>query len=45
MIVAHHAGLRSVATLAFIGIGLTFLSTSVFFPLALEELDEHRRTK
>lgn len=43
MIVAHHAGLRSIATLALIGIGLTFLSTSVFFPLALEELDERRR--
>ncbi len=36
MIVAHHGGLRSVAELAILGVGLTFFSTSVFFPLALE---------
>lgn len=35
MIVAHHKGLRSVAELAILGITLTFLSTSVFFPIAL----------
>lgn len=38
MIVAHHKGLRSVAELAILGIGLTFLSTSVYFPLALGAL-------
>jgi uncharacterized protein len=36
MIVAHHAGLRSVGTLAILGITLTFISTSIFFPLALQ---------
>lgn len=36
MIVAHHAGLRSVAELAMTGVALTFFSTSVWFPLALE---------
>ncbi|MCC7386534.1 MAG: MMPL family transporter [Deltaproteobacteria bacterium] len=38
MIVAHNAGLASVGYLAILGITLTFLSTSVFFPLALDAL-------
>lgn len=43
MIIAHHRGLRSVAELAILGIGLTYLSTSVFLPLALEAWTEWRR--
>lgn len=42
MIVAHHGGLRSVAELAILGVGLTFFSTSVFFPLALEWWGQRR---
>lgn len=43
MIIAHHRGLRSVAELAILGIGLTYLSTSVFLPLALQAWTERRR--
>jgi predicted RND superfamily exporter protein len=45
MIVAHHGGLRSVAELAILGVGLTFFSTSVFFPLALEWWGERRAAR
>ena len=45
MIVAHHGGLRSVAELAILGVGLTFFSTSVFFPLALEWWGERRTAR
>lgn len=43
MIIAQHRGLRSVAELAILGIGLTFLSTSVFLPLALGAWTDWRR--
>ena len=33
---ARHEGLRSVAFLAVLGVALTYVSTSVFFPLALQ---------
>ncbi len=42
MIIAHHKGLRSVAELAILGISLTFLSTSVFLPLALDAWGSRR---
>lgn len=34
--VARHEGLRSVAFLAVLGVALTYVSTSIFFPLALQ---------
>ncbi|MBK8010195.1 MAG: MMPL family transporter [Deltaproteobacteria bacterium] len=38
MLTAHHRGIESVGTLALVGIGTTFLTTSVFFPLLLSLL-------
>lgn len=35
LIVAHHAGLRSIATLALAGVACTFVGTTVLFPLLL----------
>lgn len=39
LVVTHHEGLRSVAYLAACGVGLTYLSTTVWFPLMLQTLD------
>ena len=36
----HHAGLRSVAYLAMIGVTSTYLSTTVWFPMVLATVDE-----
>lgn len=44
MIVAHHKGIRSVAQLAIIGISLTWLTTCVFFPLALQAWESRFRS-
>ncbi len=38
----HHAGLRSVAYLAMLGVAATYVSTTVWFPLVLETLDAWR---
>jgi predicted RND superfamily exporter protein len=38
LVVAEHRGLRSVALLAILGVSLTYVSTSIFFPLALQVL-------
>jgi predicted RND superfamily exporter protein len=45
MLVAHHEGLRSVGTLAVIGVTCTFLGTTIFFPalLAMIERWRHRQ--
>lgn len=40
---AHHQGLRSVAWLAMLGVGATYLSTTVWFPMVLATLDARRR--
>ena len=42
MIFAHHRGIRSVGQLAIVGVIATYLSTSVFFPLALERMGKWR---
>ncbi len=42
LVVTHHEGLRSVAYLAACGVGLTYLSTTVWFPLMLQTVDEWR---
>jgi predicted RND superfamily exporter protein len=39
---AHHNGLRSVAYLAVLGVALTYVSTSIFLPLALERFGRRR---
>lgn len=39
LVVTHHEGLRSVAYLACFGVGLTYLSTTVWFPMMLETVD------
>lgn len=41
----HHQGLRSVAYLAMIGVGATYVSTTVWFPMVLETLDRRRGGK
>jgi predicted RND superfamily exporter protein len=42
LVVTHHEGLRSVAYLAACGVGLTYLSTTVWFPLMLQTIDGWR---
>lgn len=39
LVVTHHEGLRSVAYLAACGVGLTYLSTTIWFPLMLQTID------
>ncbi|MBW2462141.1 MAG: MMPL family transporter [Deltaproteobacteria bacterium] len=41
----HHAGLRSVAFLAMIGVGLTYISTSIWFPMVLATYDQWRASR
>lgn len=36
MLIAHHAGLRSVGLLAVVGVGCTFLGTTILFPSLIE---------
>jgi predicted RND superfamily exporter protein len=43
LLVAHHEGLRSVALLAVMGVGCTFMGTTVFFPMLVEVLERLRR--
>jgi uncharacterized protein len=43
LLVAHHAGLRSVGWLAVIGVACTFVGTTILFP-ALVELREKKRS-
>lgn len=42
LVVTHHAGLRSVAYLATCGVALTYLSTTVWFPMMLATVDAWR---
>ncbi len=42
LVVTHHEGLRSVAYLAACGVGLTYLSTTIWFPLMLQTVDGWR---
>ncbi len=44
MLVAHHAGLRSIGTIAIIGVSATFSGTTLLFP-AMLELQERFRNK
>lgn len=44
MLTAHHRGIESVGALALVGIGTTFLTTSVVFPLLLDFLHSHFKT-
>ncbi|UJR87009.1 efflux RND transporter permease subunit [Sandaracinus amylolyticus] len=39
LVLTHHAGLRSVAYLAIIGVTSTYLSTTVWFPMVLATID------
>jgi hypothetical protein len=39
LVLTHHAGLRSVAFLAMLGVGLTYVSTSIWFPMVLAMYD------
>ncbi len=41
----HHAGLRSVAFLAMLGVGLTYISTSIWFPMVLATYDDWRAAR
>ena len=40
LVLTHHAGLRSVAYLAMIGVTSTYLSTTLWFPMVLATVDE-----
>lgn len=42
LVLTHHEGLRSVAYLATCGVGLTYLSTTIWFPLMLQTIDDLR---
>jgi hypothetical protein len=45
LVVTHHEGLRSVAYLAACGVGLTYLSTTIWFPLMLQTVDTWRLSR
>ncbi len=45
MIIARHAGIRSVGELAILGISTTYICTSVFFPLALHSIGKRLVSK
>lgn len=45
MIVARHAGIRSVGELAILGISTTYVCTSIFFPLALQVVGKRLASK
>ena len=42
LLVAHHEGLRSVAVLALLGVGCTFMGTTLFFPAMMELIERLR---
>jgi predicted RND superfamily exporter protein len=43
LVVTSHGGLRSVAWLATIGVSLTYVSTTLWFPLVLAAIDDRRK--
>jgi hypothetical protein len=42
-LISHHLGLKSLGTLAVIGIGATFLASTVFFPCVLSLLEKRKQ--
>ena len=45
LVLTHHAGLRSVAYLAMIGVTATYLSTTLWFPMVLATVDVWREKR